>query len=136
MPGGSGLPEGSGTHAAGAEIYKAKCGSCHGAEMEGVAALGAPQLIGGRGTLASDKPVKTVESCWPEASTLFDYVNRAMPMTLPGSLTSDEVYALSAFILGEAGIIDTSITLDKDSFATIVMPNADGFFPDPRPDTP
>lgn len=136
MPGGSGLPQGHGTHAEGAQIYKAKCAVCHGAALEGVAELGAPRLIGGRGTLATDKPVKTVESYWPEASTLFDYVNRAMPLTTPGTLTPDEVYSLSAFILGEAGITDVSATLDKDSFADVVMPNAEGFYPDPRPDTP
>ncbi len=69
-----------------------------------MADLGAPRLIGGRGTLASDSPVKTVESYWPYASTLFDYIHRAMPMDAPGSLSADEVYAVSAYILGQAGI--------------------------------
>ena len=135
QPGGLGLPDGSGTHAKGAEIFQAKCSFCHGADLQGIPALGAPRLIGGRGTLTDEKPVKTVESYWPQASTLFDYINRAMPMTQPGSLTSDEVYSLSAFILGEADIIDTEMTLDKDSFADIAMPNADGFYADPRPGT-
>ncbi len=135
-PGGAGLPAGSGTHAIGAEIYEAKCSVCHSPDLQGVAVLGGPRLIGGRGSLASDKPIKTVESYWPQASTLFDYVNRAMPLTLPGSLTADEVYSLTAFILGEADIVDTAMILDKDSFAEIVMPNAEGFYADPRPDTP
>ncbi len=136
MPDGRGLPEGSGTYAEGAELYETICAACHGADMMGVSELGAPQLIGGRGTLASDKPVKTVESYWPYASTFFDYTHRAMPMTEPGSLSVDEVYAISAYVLGQAGITGTApdTVLDAASMAEIMMPNADGFVADPRPD--
>lgn len=83
MPDGRGLPEGSGTFAEGEEVYARYCAACHGENLEGVADLGAPRLIGGRGTLGDAKPVKTVESYWPYATTLFDYVNRAMPMDAP-----------------------------------------------------
>ncbi|WP_113910830.1 c-type cytochrome [Roseovarius dicentrarchi] len=137
MPDGRGLPDGSGTYGEGEELYEAICAACHGADLMGISQLGAPQLIGGRGTLATDAPVKTVESYWPYASTLFDYTHRAMPMTEPGSLTADEVYAISAYVLGRAGIIGTEpgTLLDAASMADIKMPNADGFVSDPRPDT-
>lgn len=134
MPGGAGLPDGSGTFADGKQVYENSCAACHGADLEGVPELGAPQLIGGRDTLASDKPVKTVESYWPYASTLFDYVHRAMPMDSPGSLSPDEVYAVSAYILGRAGITpdDPDAALDREGFAGITMPNKGGFVDDPR----
>ena len=135
MPDGTGLMEGSGTYATGEALFAAKCSACHGEALEGVKATGGPRLIGGRDTLATAKPVKTVESYGPYASTLIDYVHRAMPMDAPGSLTADEVYAVSAFILGQAGILGKDVTLDAESFGKIVMPNADGFIPDPRPGT-
>ena len=136
MPDGRGLPEGSGTYAEGEALYEAVCAACHGADMMGIKELGAPQLIGGRGTLATDAPVKTVESYWPYASTFYDYTHRAMPMTAPGSLSTDEVYAISAYVLGKAGITGTEpdAMLDAASMAEVEMPNADGFVPDPRPD--
>jgi len=136
MPDGRGLLEGSGTYAEGEELYEAICAACHGSDMMGVSELGAPQLIGGRGTLASDNPVKTVESYWPYASTFFDYTHRAMPMTAPGSLTTDEVYAISAYVLGRAGITgsEPDAMLDAASMAEVEMPNSDGFVSDPRPD--
>ena len=133
---GRGAPEGSGTYAEGEELYAATCAHCHGQELEGIAEAGAPALIGGRGTLDTDNPVRTVESYWPHASTLFDYTHRAMPFNEPGSLTDDEVYAISAYILGRAGILDQDAEMNADSFAEIEMPNVDGFIPDPRPDTP
>ncbi|RKF15391.1 cytochrome c [Roseovarius spongiae] len=136
MPDGRGLPEGSGTYAEGEELYETICAACHGSDMMGVAELGAPRLIGGRGTLASDAPVKTVESYWPYASTFFDYTHRAMPMTEPGSLSADEVYAISAYVLGKAGITSTEpdSVMDAAAMAEVEMPNADGFVSDPRPD--
>lgn len=134
MPDGTGLPEGSGTYAEGEELYATYCMSCHAEDLGGVPDLGAARLIGGRGTLASDSPVKTVESYWPYASTLFDYMHRAMPMNAPGSLSHDEVYAISAYILGRADIIEEDVELDRDTFSAIKMPNADGFVDDPRPD--
>jgi cytochrome c len=108
--------------------------ACHGENLEGVAELGAAVLIGGRDSLASGSPKKTVESYWPYASTLFDYVKRAMPFNAPGSLTDDEVYAVSAYILGEANILDKGAVLDANTLAGVEMPNRDGFIPDPRPD--
>ena len=134
MPDGRGLPPGSGSYEQGKEVYTANCLACHGAELEGVAELGAAALIGGRGSLTSDAPKKTIESYWPYASTVFDYVKRAMPFNAPGSLTDDEVYAVTAYILGEANIVDKSATLDATSLAQVEMPNQDGFIPDPRPD--
>lgn len=133
MPDGTGLPDGHGSFAEGQALYAEKCAACHGEELEGIKETGAPALIGGRGSLATPKPVKTVESYWPYASTLYDYVHRAMPLTEPGSLTPDEVYALSAFILGRGGVIPESSTLDAAAMRQVVMPNADGFVSDPRP---
>lgn len=102
--------------------------------MEGVKEMGGAALIGGRGSLASDAPKKTVESYWPYATTLFDYIRRAMPFDAPGSLGDDDVYALAAYILGEAGIVGKKAVLNANSLARIHMPNRDGFNPDPRPD--
>lgn len=133
MPDGHGLPEGSGSYAEGSAIYDEKCALCHGENLEGVAELGGPALIGGRDTLASDRPVKTVESYLAHASTLYDYIHRAMPLDMPGSLEPDEVYALSAYILGRGGIIGEDAELDAESLAAVQMPNADGFVEDPRP---
>nr|WP_284508354.1 MULTISPECIES: cytochrome c [unclassified Caballeronia] len=129
-PDGRGLPAGSGDVVTGARIFAAKCASCHGAKGEGV--LG-DRLIGGRGTLASEKPVRTVGSYWPYATTLFDYIRRAMPYNAPQSLSADEVYAVSAWILNQNGIVPDDARLDAHSLAAIRMPNRDGFVPDPRP---
>ncbi|WP_248323428.1 c-type cytochrome [Caballeronia sp. Sq4a] len=129
-PDGRGLPAGSGDVATGAHIFAAKCAACHGANGEG--GLG-DRLIGGRGTLASDKPVRTVGSYWPYATTLFDYIRRAMPYNAPQSLSADEVYALSAWMLNRNGIVPDDARLDAHSLAAIRMPNRDGFVPDPRP---
>ncbi|WP_250475765.1 cytochrome c [Caballeronia sp. GAFFF1] len=129
-PDGRGLPAGSGDVATGAHIFAAKCAACHGANGEG--GMG-DRLIGGRGTLASDKPVRTVGSYWPYATTLFDYIRRAMPYNAPQSLSADEVYALSAWILNRNGIVPDDARLDAHSLAAIRMPNRDGFVPDPRP---
>lgn len=134
MPGGATHLHGSGSHTEGAEIYSTACAACHGEALEGNKELGAPALVGGRDTLASDSPVKTVESYWPYAATLVDYIHRAMPMNAPGSLSADEAYAVSAYVLGEAGIIDKDFTLSSDTLEQVKMPNADGFVDDPRPD--
>jgi cytochrome c len=133
MPDGTGLPAGSGSYAQGQEVYEMTCAACHGEDMEGVKELGAPALIGGRGSLTTDAPMKTIESYWPYASTAFDYIRRAMPMNAPGSLSDDEVYAVTAYILGKANIISEETTLDAESFKLIEMPNQDGFVEDPRP---
>lgn len=135
MPDGRGLPEGRGSYAEGSSLYEEKCLACHGENLEGIKELGAPALIGGRDTLASDKPVKTVESYLAHASTLYDYIHRAMPLDSPGSLSADEVYALSAYILGRGGILGEDAELDAQSLPQVQMPNADGFVADPRPDS-
>lgn len=128
QPGGLGLPQGSGTAAEGREIYHQKCFYCHGEKLEGNYDAAGPALIGGRGTLTSAKPLKTVESYWPQASTLFDYTWRAMPFDQPGSLSADEVYALVAYILSEAKIVDGKARMDSKALSKVVMPNADGFY--------
>lgn len=130
-PDGTGLPSGRGTMTKGAAVYAAKCASCHGATgIEG------PQtrLVGGQGSLATDKPVKTIGSFWPYATTLYDYIYRAMPLTEPQSLTSDEVYAVVAWLLHTNGIISAESTIDANTLPHARMPNRNGFVSDPRPD--
>ncbi|MFM0118384.1 cytochrome c [Paraburkholderia sp. RL18-101-BIB-B] len=128
-PNGRGLPAGSGDVATGAHIFAAKCAACHGAQGQG--GLG-DQLIGGQGTLTSAKPKRTVGSYWPYATTLFDYIRRAMPYNAPESLSADEVYAVSAFLLNQNGIVPANTRLDAASLPRVVMPNRDGFVADPR----
>ena len=129
-PDGRGLPAGSGDVATGAHLFAAKCAACHGAQGQG--GLGDP-LIGGQGTLASAKPKRTVGSYWPYATTLFDYIRRAMPYNAPESHSADEVYAVSAFLLNQNGIVPANTRLDAASLPRVVMPNHDGFVADPRP---
>jgi cytochrome c len=133
---GSGLPPGKGSAAEGAKVYDGFCAACHGAHLEGNPAkgIGGDKLIGGRGTLASASPIKTVESYWPYATTLFDYVKRAMPFSSPGSLTDDQVYSVVAYILSQAGIIKPTETMDARTLPEVKMPNRDGFVSDPRPE--
>jgi cytochrome c len=135
-PDGRGLPPGSGNAAKGAEIYAGACAACHGDKLEGNPAkgIGGDKLLGGRGTLATKTPVKTVESYWPYATTLFDYVKRAMPFNAPGSLSDNDVYSVVAYILSEAKIIQPNETMDAKSLPKVAMPNKDGFEPDPRPE--
>jgi mono/diheme cytochrome c family protein len=123
-PSGAGLPAGSGDARAGAKVYAAKCQSCHG--DKGAGKPGDP-LVGGIGTLKSASPVRTVGSYWPYATTLFDYIRRAMPTTAPRSLTDDEVYAVSAYVLHLNGIIGETQTLDAKTLPAVKMPNRDGF---------
>jgi S-disulfanyl-L-cysteine oxidoreductase SoxD len=131
-PDGRGLPEGSGTAAAGKEIYDNRCARCHGAHGEGGDSV---PLVGGRGSLNTANPLKTVASYWPYATTLYDYVSRAMPYDKPGTLTANQVYSLSAYVLSLGGIIPPDAIMDKASLPKVQMPNRDGFVADPRPDT-
>ena len=135
-PDGRGLPPGSGNAGKGAQIYAGACAACHGEKLEGNPAkgIGGDKLLGGRGTLASKTPVKTVESYWPYATTLFDYVKRAMPFNAPGSLSDDDVYSVVAYILSEAKVIQATDTMDAKTLPKVAMPNRDGFEPDPRPE--
>jgi cytochrome c len=139
-PDGEGLPAGKGDYATGKKVYETSCTACHGEDLQGVAGLPnmpsgqALRLIGGRGTLATKNPVMTVESYWPYATTLFDYVRRAMPFQAPGSLTADEVYSVSAYILAEGNVVDKTTVLDAQSLPRVQMPNREGFIPDPRPE--
>jgi len=129
-PDGAGLPPGRGTAAQGESVYVAKCQACHGEK-----GAGKPNdaLVGGVGTLAAGKaPVRTVGSYWPYATTLFDYVRRAMPFQAPKSLSADEVYAVSAYILSLNGIIGPDEFLDAQSLPRVKMPNRDGFILFPR----
>lgn len=135
-PSGRGLPAGSGTAEQGAKLYAETCVACHGERLEGVPqpGLGGDKLIGGRGTLATKTPVKTVESYWPYATTLFDYVKRAMPFNAPGSLSDNDVYAVVAYILSEAKIIQPTEVMNAETLPKVDMPNRDGFMPDARPE--
>ena len=124
MPDGRGLPPGSGSVSTGADVYAQKCQACHGAKGQG-----GPQdrLTGGVGTLASAKPIKTPVAYWPSATTIFDYVRRAMPLQSPESLTNDEVYALTAYLLSIDGVVPQDAVLDAKSLPRVKMPNRDGF---------
>jgi len=124
-PDGVGLPPGSGTPKQGEAVYAGKCVTCHGEK-----GAGKPndQLAGGQGTLPGDKPpVKTVGSFWPYATTVFDYVRRAMPYNESKSLTNDETYAVVAYILNLNGIIADNNTMDAQTLRKVKMPNWDGF---------
>jgi mono/diheme cytochrome c family protein len=123
-----GLPEGSGTVAHGKEVYRDNCEVCHGTNGEGGIK---DRLVGGEGSLASNNPLKTVGSYWPYATTLFDYIRRAMPYPIPGTLSADDTYAVSAYILSLNGILPADGKLDQDNLPKIKMPNRDGFMPDP-----
>ncbi len=133
-PDGSGLPPGSATAADGEELFYERCALCHGEFGEGIDRW--PVLMGGFDTLTEDRPEKTVGSYWPYASTLWDYIHRAMPFGEAQSLTDEEVYAVSLYVLYLNDLVQLDDVHDQDSFTKIEMPNKDGFFmPDPRPDT-
>jgi cytochrome c len=129
-PDGVGLPPGQGTSVQGEAVYFSKCVACHGEK-----GAGKPNdaLVGGVGSLvAGQTPVKTVGSYWPYATTLFDYIRRAMPYNEPKSLSADEAYALSAYILALNGIVAANDVIDAQSLPKVKMPNRDGFIPFPR----
>jgi S-disulfanyl-L-cysteine oxidoreductase SoxD len=123
-PSGAGLPAGSGSVAQGKVVFDAKCQTCHGPKGEGKPA---DPLVGGIGSLASGKPMRTVGSYWPYATTLFDYTRRAMPTNAPQTLTNDEVYAVSAYVLFLNGIVPESAVMTAQTLPQVKMPNRDGF---------
>src|ERR1700733_365669 len=120
---GNNLPPGSGSVSHGREVFDQQCASCHGAKG-----------VGGQGTLATPNPVKTVGSYWPYAPTLFDYIRRAMPQNAPQSLSNEDVYAVSAYILNMNGLLPADAALDAATLSAIKMPNREMFTGDPRPD--
>jgi S-disulfanyl-L-cysteine oxidoreductase SoxD len=126
-PQGKELPPGSGTAKQGAEIFASKCAACHGPAGEG--SQMAPRLVGGRGALNSPTPSRTLANYWPFATTIWDYINRAMPPKQEGSLSASDVYALTAFILNRNEIIPEGQVIDAASLPQIKMPNRDGFIP-------
>lgn len=142
-PDGRDLPSGRGTYSQRQTVYADQCAACHGDKMQGwsrgmmmapeMAAVGDGRLVGGRGSLGAPIPVFTVESYWPYATTLWDYIKRTMPQVAPGSLSDNDVYALVAYILGEANVVPKSAVMDAQSLAKVVMPNNDGFVEGRRP---
>jgi len=132
-PDGKGLVPGHGTASAGKDVYTRRCETCHGPTgKEG------PQeaISGGKGSLATSKPQKTVGSYWPYATTLWDYINRAMPFDHPSTLTPDEVYSATAYVLFLNGVVGEQDLLDETTLPKVQMPNRNGFVADPRPDIP
>jgi len=124
-PDGAGLPPGSGTVKQGEAVFGAKCQACHGEKGAGTPN---DRLVGGQGSLPGDKPpVKTVGSYWPYATTLFDYIRRAMPFNESKSLTGDEVYGVVAYLLNLNGVIPESETMNAQSLPKVTMPNREGF---------
>lgn len=131
-PDGRGLPPGKGSVAEGKKIYDQKCIACHGPDAKGGSQYGS--MVGGIGSFTTDKRVLTPGSMYPYAPILFDYIRRAMPMDRPQTLTNDEVYALSAYILHLNGLAPANAVMDAKSLAAVEMPNRNGFIPDDRPD--
>lgn len=123
LPDGNNLPEGSGTAAQGQEVYEQKCAACHGSDGAGM--RGVPALAGG--SLSDPQPSLTVGSYWPHASTLFDYIRRAMPPTEPKSLSNTEVYQLSAYVLYLNQIIARDEVMNSTTLPQVLMPNREGF---------
>jgi S-disulfanyl-L-cysteine oxidoreductase SoxD len=132
LPDGSGLPPGSGTPAEGARVYAAKCSACHGPEGRGGVSV---KLVGGE-PLKTIEGEKTIANFWPYSTTLFDYIRRAMPWPKPRSLTNQEVYSLTAYILSINKLIGETDTMNAQTLPKVRMPNRDGFivrFPDRTP---
>jgi len=133
LPDGSGLPEGSGDVSTGDEVFAEKCAACHGDFAEGIDNW--PVLAGGSGTLKDRRPVKTIGSYWPYVSTVWDYVHRSMPFGAAQTITADEAYAITAFLLFSNGLAEDDFVLSKDNFAEVTLPNVGGFYPDDREQT-
>lgn len=133
LPDGTGLPVGSGKAVQGERVYSEKCSGCHGDKGEGRDPLG-PQLVGGIGTLGSENPVLTVGSYWPYSTSVWDYIHRAMPYYRPGTLSTHDTYAVTAYILYLNGIVSKDQIMNQETLPKVKMPNRDGFIADPRPD--
>lgn len=131
FPDGKGLPAGKGTVVDGERVYQAACASCHGMKLEG--GLG-PALTGGKGSLTTNKPLKTVGSYWPYSTTLFDYIRRAMPFQAPQSLSNEDVYSVSGYILHVNGLMKADDVVDAKTLQAVQMPNRNAFYVDDRPD--
>ena len=124
MPDGDGLPDGSGNAIAGRIVYNNNCLACHGEDgTNGVNDV----LAGGHGSLTGARPQKTVGSFWPYATTVFDYIRRAMPFQTPGRLSNDEIYAVTAYLLFVNDIVDEDAMLDAESLPQVRMPNSENF---------
>lgn len=130
LPDGTGLPVGSGDVETGDEVFAEACASCHGDFAEGIDSW--PVLAGGIGTLTDPRPVKTIGSYWPHLSTVFDYVHRSMPFGGAQTISADETYAITAFLLYSNGLVEDDFVLSNENFTEVVLPNADGFRPDDR----
>jgi S-disulfanyl-L-cysteine oxidoreductase SoxD len=133
-PNGEGLSVGAGAAPQGQQVYATRCAACHGA-----LGAGGPmdRLVGGAGSLTAAKPVKTIGSYWPHATTLFDYIRRAMPFNAPGTLTNDQVYAVTAYLLYLNGIVSQDAVMNARTLPLVAMPNRVNFIEnDPRPDAP
>ena len=129
-PDGQGAPSGTGAVKDGEKVYLEKCAACHGEFGESAGRW--PQLAQGKGSLASHDPVKTVGSYFPYVSSVFDYIRRAMPFGDAQSLSNDELYAVTAFVLNLNDIVDDKFVLSKDTWSQVKMPNRDGFYDDDR----
>ncbi len=130
MPDGRGLPEGGGNVWDGEDLWIDHCAACHGDFAEGAGVW--PPIVGGAGTLTATRPLKTVESYWPYLSTVWDYVNRSMPFGAAQTLETDEVYAITAYILYSAGLVDDDYELTNENFTENRLPNEGGFYIDDR----
>lgn len=133
LPDGRGLPPGSGTVPEGQKVYADKCSGCHGDNGQGNEPLGS-RLVGGFGTLMSNTPVATVGSYWPYATTVWDYIHRAMPYPRPGTLSANETYAVTAYLLYLNKIVGRNEVMNRAALPKVPMPNRHGFVSDPRPD--
>jgi mono/diheme cytochrome c family protein len=133
-PDGAGLPPGSGSVSRGDEVFAAQCAGCHGVFGEGSGRY--PKLAGSEGTLRDDRPQPTVGSYWPFVMTLFDYINRAQPFVAPHSLSTNDVYAVTAYVLNLNNIVPNNFVADRSTLPKVKMPSESHFtWQDPRPDT-